>query len=41
MATDPDKIFEQWARRTIPIWGPFYAMYYIIRYLFREMFWKD
>lgn len=38
---DPDKIFEKWATRTVPLWGPFYAMLYIVRYLFREMFKKD
>ncbi len=38
---DPDKIFDTWANRTIPLWGPLYAMFYIIRYLYREMFHKD
>ncbi len=35
--SDPDKIFETWASRFLPLWGPFYAMYYIIRYLLREL----
>lgn len=34
---DPDAPFEEWAEKTLPIWGPFYAMFYIIRYLIREL----
>lgn len=35
---DPDEIFTKWATRLLPLWGPFFALYYIIRYLFYELF---
>lgn len=34
---DPDKLFESIAAKLLPFWGPFYAMYYIIRYLIHEI----
>jgi hypothetical protein len=34
---DPDKVFENFAEKLVPIWGPIYAMYYIIRYLIHEL----
>lgn len=34
---DPDEMFENIAKKLLPFWGPFYAMYYIIRYLFHEL----
>lgn len=37
MESDPDKIFETWAKWFLPFWGPFYAMYYIIRYMIHEL----
>lgn len=37
MAFNPDDSFEEWAERLVPIWGPFYAMFYIIRYVYREL----
>ncbi len=34
---DPDDIFKRWVERLLPLWGPFYALYYIIRYLIHEL----
>ncbi|MEX1112013.1 MAG: hypothetical protein WEC84_00995 [Candidatus Andersenbacteria bacterium] len=41
MPFEPDDIFEAWVKRLVPIWGPFYAMFYIIRLLWRETFRKQ
>lgn len=35
---DPDEIFESIFMLTLPIWGPFYALYYIIRLLWKRSF---
>ena len=35
---NPDKIFETWVYRLVPIWGPFYAVFYIIRLMWVEFF---
>lgn len=40
MGFEPDDIFETWVTRLVPIWGPFYAIFYILRLLWREMFRK-
>ena len=37
---DADKIFERWVNRLVPVWGPIYAIFYITRLVFREMFRK-
>jgi len=34
---DPDEIFANWVERLSPLWGPFYAIYYITRLLWREL----
>lgn len=36
MAFNPDDAIEKWIMRLVPIWGPFYATYYLLR-----MFWKE
>ncbi len=36
MAFDIDKVFESWIIRLLPLWGPFYAVFYITRLLWRE-----
>jgi hypothetical protein len=33
---DPDKTFEKLVHSLVPIWGPFYALFYIVRLLWRE-----
>lgn len=33
---DPDDIFESFFKLTLPLWGPFYALYYILRLLWRR-----
>lgn len=35
---DPDEFFELLVTKTIPLWGPFYAVFYIVRLLWRELF---
>lgn len=35
---DPDDIFAAWVKRLVPIWGPIYALFYIIRLLWVEIF---
>lgn len=38
MATiDPDDIFTKAVERLVPIWGPFYALFYILRLFWREL----
>jgi hypothetical protein len=37
---DPDKIIETWIDKMSPVWGPFYALFYIVRLLWREIFTK-
>lgn len=37
MATDPDDLFEAIFKWTIPLWGPFYGVYYITRFVIRQM----
>lgn len=41
MAFDPDKIFEAWVVRLSPVWGPFYAVFYILRLFWRELFRRE
>lgn len=38
MAFNPDDIVEKWVMRLVPIWGPFYALYYLLRLLWEEVF---
>lgn len=33
---NPDDLFETWVIRLSPLWGPFYAIFYIMRLLWRE-----
>lgn len=35
---DPDEIIAKWVIRMVPLWGPFYALFYIVRLLWREIF---
>lgn len=37
---DPDGIIEKWIIVFSPLWGPFYALLYIVRLLWREIFGK-
>ena len=41
MAFNPDDIFEKWVERLIPLWGPFYAVFYLLRLLWRELFRRE
>lgn len=34
---DPDEFIGGWIKRLSPLWGPFYALFYIIRLLWREL----
>lgn len=34
---DPDQIVERMVILSMPLWGPFYAVYYIIRLLIKEI----
>lgn len=36
MSTDPDDVFESIFMWTLPFWGPFYGIYYIIRFIWKE-----
>lgn len=38
MVFDPDGPFEEWMIRLSPLWGPFYALFYIVRLLWDELF---
>ncbi len=38
MAADMDDLFARIVVVTAPLWGPFYAIFYIIRMLWREFF---
>jgi len=35
---NPDSILEKVIIGTVPIWGPFYAIFYIIRLMLHELF---
>lgn len=41
MAYNPDDSFEKLTIRLAPIWGPFYAVFYIMRLLWRELIRRD
>lgn len=41
MGYDPDDQFEKIAVRLLPLWGPFYALFYIVRLVWREIFKKE
>lgn len=34
---NPDKVFEKFGKALIPLWGPFYAVFYIMRILWKEV----
>ncbi len=38
MGYDPDDLFEGVAYALLPLWGPFYAVFYIIRMFWGEIF---
>ncbi len=38
MSFNPDDIIEKWVMRLVPIWGPFYALYYLLRLVWKEIF---
>lgn len=35
---DPDKVFDRVVTSLVPLWGPFYAIFYILRLLWHEIF---
>jgi len=37
MALNPDDIIEKWVMRLVPLWGPFYALFYLMRLLWKEL----
>ncbi|MFH1354286.1 MAG: hypothetical protein ABIH36_03270 [bacterium] len=37
VALDPDSMFEKVVEWTVFIWGPFYAVFYIIRLVVSEL----
>lgn len=37
MAFNPDDVIEKWVIRLLPVWGPFYALYYLLRLFWREV----
>lgn len=41
MAYNPDDHFETLVKLLLPIWGPFYALFYILRLIWRELFPKQ
>jgi hypothetical protein len=41
MAVNPDDIFEKIVMGLSPIWGPFYAVFYILRLMWVELFRRD
>jgi len=38
MALEPDDIFGAIVEWLVPVWGPFYAIFYILRLFWREVF---
>lgn len=38
---NPDDIFEKWVIRLSIIWGPFYAIFYILRLFWVELFRRE
>lgn len=41
MAFDPDALFEKVVYALLPVWGPFYAIFYLLRMMWHELFGKD
>lgn len=41
MPFNPDDLFEYIILALIPIWGPFYAIFYILRMFWYEIFHND
>jgi hypothetical protein len=37
MGLNPDDIIEKWVMLLVPLWGPFYALYYLIRLVWKEI----
>lgn len=35
---NPDDLFETFVYMLLPLWGPFYAVFYLLRLMWREMF---
>lgn len=38
MAFNPDDVIEKWVMWLVPIWGPFYALFYLLRLIWKEIF---
>jgi hypothetical protein len=38
MPYNPDELFEKIVMKTSAWWGPFYALYYLVRLIARELF---
>ena len=41
MGYDPDDLFETILLGALPLWGPFYAVFYILRMFWQELFRRD
>lgn len=41
MSFDPDDLFDNIVTMLIPLWGPFYAVFYILRMFWYEIFHHD
>jgi len=41
MASNPDKIFEKVVDGLVPLWGPFYAVFYLLRLMWSELFRRE
>jgi len=37
MATNPDELFENIVLALVPLWGPFYAVFYLLRLMWTEL----
>lgn len=38
---NPDTVFEKIVLGLVPLWGPFYAVFYILRMFWQEIFRRD
>lgn len=38
MGYNPDKTVEKWVHGLAPLWAPFYAVFYIVRLMWVELF---
>lgn len=37
MSFNPDDVLEKWVMRLAFMWGPFYALFYILRLIWKEL----